>query len=113
MGTHRTFIATYIMGSGRNGTLYTGMTSNLYARVWRHKNHVFEGFTDRHDCTKLYWFERHVWVTAAIRREERIQKWLRDWKLKLIEDGNPDWLDLAADWYPVNDPNWEPPPEED
>jgi hypothetical protein len=77
------------------------------------QNHIFKGFTDRHGCTNLYWFERHVWVTAAIRREKRIQKWLRDWKLKLIEDANPDWLDLAADWYPVNDPDWTPPEEPD
>ena len=113
MATHRTFIATYIMGSGRNGTLYTGMTSNLYARAWQHKNHVFPGFTDRHACTRLFWFERHVWVTAAIQREKRIQKWLRDWKLALIEHDNPGWLDLAADWYPVNDPDWTPPEEPD
>lgn len=113
MPTHRTFIATYIMASGRNGTLYTGMTSNLFARVWRHKIHSFTGFTDDHACTNLVWFERHVWVVEAIRREKRIKKWLRDWKLKLIEADNPDWRDLAGDWYPVNDPNWAPPVEAD
>ena len=113
MGTHRTFIATYMMANRRNGVVYTGMTANLYNRVWQHKNHTFRGFTDRHDCTRLVWFERHAWVVQAIRREKRIHKWLRDWKLKLIEDANPEWRDLAADWYPVNDPNWEPPPEED
>lgn len=113
MGTHRTFIATYIMGSGRNGTLYTGMTSNLYARVWKHKTHAFPGFTDEHDCTRLLWFKRHVWVVSAIRREKRIKKWLRDWKLALIERENPQWLDLAVDWYPETDPDWTPPPEAD
>ena len=113
MGTHRTFIATYIMGSDRNGALYTGMTSNLVACVWKHKTHTFPGFTDDHDCTRLVWFERHAWVVAAIRREKRIKKWLRDWKLKLIEDANPDWRDLAAEWFPVNDPNWVPPEEPD
>ena len=46
MGPHRTFIATYIMASRRNGTLYVGMTSNLHARVWKHKTHAFPGFTD-------------------------------------------------------------------
>ena len=113
MATHRTFIATYIMASGRNGTLYIGMTSNLFARVWKHRNGVFEGFTDDYSCTRLVWFEQHQWVVQAIRREKRLKKWLRDWKLKLIEDANPDWLDLAADWYPVNDPDWKPPPEQD
>ncbi|MBU1539099.1 MAG: GIY-YIG nuclease family protein [Alphaproteobacteria bacterium] len=113
MGTHRTFIATYIMGSGRNGTLYTGMTSNLFARVWKHKTHGFPGFTDDHDCTRLLWFERHAWVVEAIPREKRIKKWLRDWKLALIERENPQWLDLAADWYLENDPNWVPPEEPD
>ncbi|WP_439476649.1 GIY-YIG nuclease family protein [Brevundimonas sp.] len=113
MRTHRTFIATYIMGSGRNGTLYTGMTANLSARVWKHKNHTSPGFTDDHDCTRLLWFERHARVVAAIRREKRIKKWLRDWKLALIERENPDWRDLAAEWFPVNDPNWVPPEEPD
>lgn len=55
MGTHRTFIATYIMASQRNGTLYVGMTSNLHARVWRHKAHTFPGFTDDNDVTRLVW----------------------------------------------------------
>ena len=57
--------------------------------------------------------QQHAWVVDAIRREKRLKKWLRDWKLALIETNNPEWLDLAADWYPVNDPNWTPPPEED
>ena len=52
-------------------------------------------------------------MTNAIAREKRIKKWKRDWKLKLIEDANPGWVDLAADWYPVNDPDWVPPPEAD
>ena len=113
MGTHRTFIATYIMASGRNGTLYVGMTSNLLARVWKHRNGTFECFTSDHGVTRLVWFERHALVVQAIAREKRLKKWNRDWKLKLIEDANPQWLDLAADWYPVNDPNWVPPPEAD
>ena len=52
-------------------------------------------------------------MVEAIRREKRIKGWKRDWKLKLIEDANPDWRDLAADWYPVTNPNWTPPPDED
>ena len=113
MATHRTFIATYIMASGRNGWVYVGMTSNLHARVWKHKNGRYDGYTAEHGRDHLVWYEQHQWVTGAIRREKRLKKWLRDWKLKLIEETNPSWLDLAADWYPVNDPDWVPPSEDD
>jgi putative endonuclease len=113
MRTHRTFIATYIMASGRNGTLYVGMTSNLFSRVWKHRTGAYVGFTRDHGCTRLVWFERHAWVTQAIRREKRLKTWLRDWKLALIETTNPEWLDLASDWYPDHDPAWVPPPEGD
>ena len=113
MPTHRTFIATYIMASGRNGTLYAGMTANLTARVWRHRTGVFDGFSKTYGCTRLVWFERFTWVVEAIRREKQIKEWKRDWKLKLIEDANRDWLDLAAGWFPENDPDWVPPEEPD
>ena len=113
MGTHRTFIATYIMASGRNGSVYIGMTANLRARVWKHKSGAYDGHTEKHGCDRLVWYEQHQWVVDAIRREKRLKKWLRDWKLALIEKENPQWLDLAADWYPVNDPDWVPPAEDD
>lgn len=113
MPTHRTFIATYIMANGRNGAIYTGMTSNLHARVWKHKTGAFEGHLKTKGCTQLVWFETHQWVVEAIAREKRIKGWKRDWKLKLIEDANPQWRDLAADGYPVNDPNRVPPPQAD
>lgn len=111
MASHRTFVATYIMASGRNGTLYTGMSANLEARVWKHRAGTFEGFSKRYGCTRLVWFERFGLVVDAIRREKRIKEWKRDWKLKLIEESNPGWVDLAADWFPVNDPDWSPPLE--
>ena len=113
MRTHRTFIATYMMASRRNGAIYTGMTANLTARVWKHRNGLLDGFTKRYGCTRLVWFQHFAWVTEAIRREKQIKEWKRDWKLKLIEDANPDWRDLAADWFPQNDPNWVPPEEPD
>ena len=109
MDPRRPFIATYIMASGRNGTLYTGSTSNLPARVWQHKSHSLTSFTDTYDCTNLVWFEHHAFIAQAIHRERRIKKWLRDWKLALIERENPDWHDLAADWYPAHDPAGSPP----
>lgn len=88
------------------------MTANLAARVWKHRNGTFDGFSKDHGCTRLVWFEQYVLVTTAIAHEKRIKGWKRDWKLKLIEDLNPDWLDLAADWYPEADPNWTPPAED-
>jgi len=88
------------------------MTANLSARVWKHRTGAFDGFSKDHGCTRLVWFEQHTLVVEAIAREKRIKRWHRDWKLKLIEDFNPDWRDLAEGWYPVNDPTWEPPTEE-
>ncbi|RZJ04554.1 MAG: GIY-YIG nuclease family protein [Brevundimonas sp.] len=113
MPTHRTFIAVYILASRRNGTLYTGMTANLFARMWKHRNGEFDGFSKTHGCVRLVWFERFAWVTEAIKREKQIKEWKRDWKLRLIEESNPDWRDLAAEWFPVNDPDWTPPTEAD
>jgi len=82
------------MASGRNGTLYIGMTNDLVRRVWEHKNHVVEGFTEKHDVTMLVWFEVHATAEAAIKREKRLKRYKRDWKLELIEAENPDWNDL-------------------
>lgn len=96
--THRLFIAAYIMASGRNGTLYVGSTSNLYERVRQHKGGAFEGFSKTYGCTALVWYEPHELMTAAIQRERRLKHWLRDWKLKLIEEDNPDWRDLSDAW---------------
>ena len=113
MRTHRKFVATYIMASRRNGTLYTGVSANLPARVWKHRTGAFEGFSKRYGCTRLVWFQRHAWVVDAIRQETRIKGWKRDWKLRLIEEANPEWRDLAAEWFPENDPDWVPPEEPD
>lgn len=86
--------AVYIITSKRNGTLYTGVTSNLPGRVWRHKNESFEGFSKRYGCTILVWFEMHETMESAIVREKRIKEWHRQWKLRLIEERNPEWDDL-------------------
>ncbi len=84
----------YMLASGRNGTLYVGVTSDLAARVWQHRSKTFEGFTSQYHVTRLVWFERHDEMTAAILREKQIKKWRRAWKLSLIEAGNPQWRDL-------------------
>ena len=91
----------YILASRRNGTLYTGVTGDLVARVHQHREHVLGGFTDRHDVTRLVWFEVHDDVDEAIRREKRIKRWRRAWKLDLIETANPTWRDL---WNDLNAP---------
>ena len=84
----------YIMASSRNGTLYIGVTSNLVARVWQHKNNVTEGFTKQHAVHLLVWYETHEAMESAITREKAIKKWNRLWKLKAIEQFNPNWQDL-------------------
>ena len=84
----------YILASKRNGTLYTGVTSDLVKRVWEHKNNLEDGFTKKYDVHMLVYFEQHVEMTAAITREKQIKKWNRAWKLRLIEEHNPEWKDL-------------------
>ncbi|MBL4838823.1 MAG: GIY-YIG nuclease family protein [Kordiimonadaceae bacterium] len=85
---------TYIMASAPHGTLYIGMTNNLVRRVWEHKKHVMEGFTDKYDVTTLVWFEVHITAEAAITREKALKRYKRAWKVELIKADNPDWNDL-------------------
>jgi len=84
----------YILASKRNGTLYTGVTSNLVKRVWEHKHNVVEGFTQKHSVHDLVWYEMHETMDTAIQREKAIKSWNRDWKVKRIEAMNPHWRDL-------------------
>ncbi|MGD0918526.1 MAG: GIY-YIG nuclease family protein [Thermodesulfobacteriota bacterium] len=80
--------------SKRNGTLYTGVTSDLAKRVYEHKNNLVDGFTKIYGVHRLVWYETHDSAENAITREKRIKKWKRAWKLKLIEQYNPEWNDL-------------------
>lgn len=89
--------AVYILASERNGTLYTGVTSDLVARTWQHREHVVDGFTKRYNVTMLVWYELHGSMDAAILREKQIKKWNRAWKLRLIQESNPRWNDLWSD----------------
>ncbi len=84
----------YLLASKRNGTLYVGVTSDLVKRVWEHKNHVVDGFTKKYGVDQLVWYEAHASMESAIQREKAIKEWQRVWKLKLIEENNPDWKDL-------------------
>ena len=84
----------YILASERNGTLYTGVTSDLVGRAWQHKEHVVDGFNKKYDVAKLVWYELHGTMDSAITREERIKAWKREWKVRFIEETNPYWNDL-------------------
>ena len=86
--------AVYIMASRRNGTLYTGVTSDLVKRVYEHRNSLTPGFTKRYGVRTLVWYELHGDMAAAISREKAIKEWKRRWKLHLIETTNPQWRDL-------------------
>ena len=87
----------YIVASKPNGTLYTGVTSDLVKRVYEHKDGLADGFTKKYDVHRLVYFEMHEDMNAAIAREKQIKKWDRAWKLELIEKGNPAWKDLYDD----------------
>ena len=84
----------YIMTNRPNGTLYTGVTTDLPRRFWEHREGVVDGFTKEHGLKRLVFFEQHATVLAAIRREKNIKGWLRAWKVRLIVRDNPEWLDL-------------------
>jgi putative endonuclease len=84
----------YILASKRNGTLYTGMTSDLVKRVWQHKNSLIDGFTKTYHVKLLVYFEVYHQAEEALKREKQIKKWRRKWKLTLIEEKNPNWDDL-------------------
>ena len=86
--------AIYILASARNGTLYIGVTSDLVRRCWQHRTHQLAGFTDRYQVSLLVHFELFGDMEHAISREKRLKKWNRQWKLRLIEERNPDWRDL-------------------
>ena len=87
----------YILASKPFGTLYIGVTSNLVQRVWQHKQHLVEGFTKRYGIRRLVWYEAHNTMESAITREKALKKWGRAWKIRLIEEGNPDWADLYSE----------------
>jgi putative endonuclease len=84
----------YMLASKRNGTLYTGVTSNLIQRVWQHGQDLVEGFTKKYRVKKLVYYEVHDNAESAITREKQIKKWRRKWKLRLIEEKNPQWKNL-------------------
>ncbi|HEY4265448.1 MAG TPA: GIY-YIG nuclease family protein [Micropepsaceae bacterium] len=88
----------YILASKRNGTLYTGITSDLLGRVVAHREGRGSEFVMKYGVTRLVWFEEYPLYADAIQRETSLKRWKREWKLALIEKTNPDWDDLLEKW---------------
>ena len=84
----------YMLASRRYGTLYIGVTNDIGRRVYEHKSKVVPGFTSRYDVDRLVWYEVYDRIVDAIAREKMLKKWRRDWKIRSIEEDNPNWLDL-------------------
>ena len=84
----------YMLASKLYGTLYIGVTGDLIRRIYQHREGSVEGFTKQYDVKRLVWFEQHEDIRAAIAREKTLKKWPRQWKINLIEETNPHWMDL-------------------
>ena len=84
----------YIITNKRNGTLYIGVTANLQRRIWEHKEGIAKGFSKKYGLKMLAWYEVYDDINEAIKRETQMKKWERRWKLRVIEEMNPDWQDL-------------------
>ena len=98
------WIAVYIVASGRNGTLYVGVTSQLPMRAQQHKLGTFGGVSKTYGCNTLVWCEDHPTMLEAIRREKQIKRWRRTWEVALIEAENPQWRDLSEAWAEAEGP---------
>jgi len=88
----------YILASQKYGTLYIGFTSDIERRMREHKEKSVKGFTEKYGVEKLVYYEIFDNSFAAFDRERKLKKWNRSWKISLIENNNPEWNDLAADW---------------
>ena len=86
----------YLLASDKYGTLYLGVTTDIVRRAYEHKTKAVAGFTKRYAVDKLVWFEIYDDPTSAIAREKELKKWRRDWKIRLIEERNPQWTDLYS-----------------
>lgn len=85
----------YMMASKKDGVIYTGVTSNLVARNYEHKQSIKADFTNKYFVKRLVYFEAHQDIREAIKKEKQLKRWRRAWKVELIEKDNPDWKDLT------------------
>ena len=97
MGWKQYFV--YLVTNYDRTVLYTGVTNSLERRMWQHKHGTFDGFAKRYHCDRLVYFEEYGEIDQAIAREKQIKGWTRAKKNALLETTNPQWNDLAADWY--------------
>ena len=88
----------YILASKKNGTLYIGVTNKLERRIYEHKNGLVKGFTKKYKVHLLVYYEHFDDIQYAIIREKQMKKWKRQWKINLIEEKNPEWIDLSKEW---------------
>lgn len=95
----------YLLASSRHGTLYCGVTSNLFSRISLHKQGYFPGFSKKYNIKMLVWFQEYPTMAEAIKREKQIKEWLRGWKIELIEKMNPTWRDLYEETCGLVDPS--------
>lgn len=87
----------YILTNQKHGVLYIGVTNDLKRRVYEHKNKLNEGFSKKYNTTRLVYMEETNNINDALQREKQLKKWNRAWKIKLIDEYNPEWLDLYDD----------------
>ncbi len=87
----------YILASQKNGTLYTGVTSDLATRLLQHQTGTGSKFAARYGAMRLVWFDEYDLIVDAIAREKAIKKWPRQWKIRMIEERNPGWHDIS--WH--------------
>ncbi|WP_447077354.1 GIY-YIG nuclease family protein [Vibrio alginolyticus] len=87
-----------MLTSNNNAVLYIGVTSQLPQRIWQHKNGVVEGFTKKYNVHKLVYFELFEYMATAINREKQLKQWKREWKLALVRETNPNFLDLSTEY---------------
>ncbi len=89
----------YMLSNKYHNVLYVGVTNNIRRRVYEHKRKLVYGFTSKYNCCNLVWYEKFTDVNLAITRETQIKTWKRSWKDNIIEKGNPNWIDLASEWF--------------
>ena len=92
----------YILTNLKNKTLYIGITNNLERRIYEHKNELLGGFTKKYKLKKLVYYEEFKYIKEALAREKQLKNWHREWKINLIKQINPEFNDLAEDWYDID-----------
>ena len=89
----------YMLTNKYHNVLYIGVTNNIRRRVYEHKRKLVYGFTNKYNCTNLVWYEKFTDVNIDILKEKQLKTWQRSWKNNLIAKHNPDWYDLASEWF--------------